>query len=70
MGVGTMRSFALISRLLRGFERFANGRVTVKKSVKNQMFFSSILLTCKSVRQIAFSGWIFYGIVSAGLGSA
>ncbi len=28
--------------------------------MKNQWFCSSILLTCKSVWQITFSGWIFY----------
>ncbi len=54
-------------RILRWFrncwekcEKFANKKVTAGKSVKNQKFSSSILLTCKSVWQITFSGWIFF----------
>ena len=54
-------------RILRWFrncwekcEKFANKKVTAKKSVKNQRFSSSILLTCKSIWQITFSGWIFF----------
>ncbi len=41
-------------------EKFDNKKVTAKKSVKNQRFSSSILLTCKTVWQITFCGWIFF----------
>ena len=41
-------------------EKIANRKVTAKTSVKNQRFFSSILLTCKSVWQITFCWWIFF----------
>ncbi len=44
--------------------KFANKKVAAKKSVKNQRFSSSILLTCKSVWQITFSGWIFFQLFS------
>ena len=61
MGIKTTQNFTLISKLLRKkCEKFANKKVTAKKSVKNQRFSSSILLTCKSVWQITFSGRIFF----------
>ncbi len=59
MGIKTTRILRWFRNSWEKCEKFANKKVTAKKNVKNQRFSPSILLTCKSVWQIAFSGRIF-----------
>ncbi len=41
-------------------KKFANNKVTGKRSVQNWSFYSSLLLTCKSFWQITFSRYTFF----------
>ena len=56
-----------ICRILRWFrncwekcKKFANKKVTGKRSVQNWSLYSSLLQTCKSFWQITFSGYTFF----------
>jgi hypothetical protein len=62
MGNKTTQDFKLIWNLLRKMQKFANKKVTGKRSVQNWSLSSSILLTCTSFWQITFSGYTFFNL--------
>jgi hypothetical protein len=60
MGIKRTQNFTLIWNLLRKMKKFANKKVTCKRSVQNWSLASSILLTYTSFWQITFSGYTFF----------